>query len=146
MSLRKYNLRKDLVKKEIVPFGNYIIGFPVVNGDTITFSATNKTKDDVYAFVERDDALYHVASYPSGLYQSVLSGGKLVSAAFTGSGYRLGTVATNWKKVDVITGVDDLYVRKALDATVDISKISTQRFAFKPYSKLSHLRSMARIH
>jgi hypothetical protein len=138
MSLRKYYLRKDLVQKAIIPFGNQVIGYPVVSGDTITFTATNKSNDDVYAFVESSEDLYHVASYPSGLYQSVLSGGRLVGSAFTSGGYRLGIVTAAWKKRDIINGIADLYVEKALDTDVDISKIETQRFAFRPYSKLSH--------
>lgn len=139
MGLRKYYLRKDIVQKTIIPFGNHVVGFPVVKGDTITITATTKTKDDVYAFVEgKDEALYHVASYPSGLYQSVLSEGKLIAAVFTATGYRLGAVQTNWTKVKRITGVEDLYVEKALNASVNISDISTQRISFKPYSKFSH--------
>lgn len=138
MSLRKYNLRKDPVFKTIVPFGNYVIGFPVVKGDTLTFTATSANTDDVYAFVERSEALYHVASMPSGIYQSFISEGMLIGSIFTGSGYRIGGIAPNWKKVEGIVGVKDIYVDNALRNSIDISKIPTERFSFRPYSKLSH--------
>lgn len=139
MSMRRYFLRKDLVQQNIIPFGNHVLGYPVVNGDTVTLSATNKTSDDIYAFVEgKDEGLYHVASYPSGLYQSALLNGKLVAAAFTAMGYRLAVVQPNWNRVKAVTGAEDIYVNKALEAPVNISNIATQRFSFRPYSKLSH--------
>lgn len=138
MSLVKYILRKDLVAKTIVPFGNHVIGFPVVNGDTVTFTATTKNRDDVYAWVETNYKLYHLASYPAGLYQSALANNKLISSAFTASGYRLGTVTANWKEVDAPPAVTDLYVDKALDSKTDITAVASQRFSFRQYSKLAH--------
>lgn len=138
MSLRKYWLGKDGSRKAIVPFGNYIIGFPVVNGDTVLFTATTKTQDDVYAWVDKDQKLYHVAAYPTGLYQSTLRDGRVVSSAFTSSGYRLAAMEPKWKQVEAVPAIEDLYVDKALDANLSIEKIPTERFAYRRYHTLSH--------
>ncbi len=138
MSLRQYLTGKDLGSTTILPFGNYIIGFPVVNGDTVVFTATNKTKDDVYAWLESSKKLYHIASYPTGLYQSTFSNGKLVASVFTSSGQRLATIDPKWQAVEAPGGLQDLYVEKSLESNISVEKIRTERNAFKKYPTLSH--------
>jgi len=138
MSIRKYTLNKNGSFETIVPFGNYVIGYPTVNGDTLLFTATTHTSDDVYAWVGKSRQLYHIAKYPTGLYQSALVNGQLVSAAFTASGYRLGKVATQWEKVSAPPVVENLYVSKALESNTTLANIPMQRFSYKKYSKLTN--------
>jgi hypothetical protein len=139
MSLAKMEVGKQ--QKVVIPFGNYILGYPVIKGDTVLITASNKTNDAVYAYIELKDKLYQVASYPTGLYQSTLVNGNLVSSAFTSSGYRLGSIASKditWKEVTTPTISQDLYVDKALDSKLSVENIKTERFAYSKYSTLSH--------
>lgn len=138
MSLRAYFVPKEVMQKTLVPFGNYIIGFPVVKGDTITVTASSGTRDDVYAWLQQSGKLYHVASYPAGLYQSAFSGGKLVASAVTASGYRLAVLQPRWKEVRSPEPLQDLYVNKALDSAVNINNIPTERFSYTKYGKFAH--------
>jgi hypothetical protein len=137
MSLRKYSRDKPGMQT-LVPFKNYIIGFPVVNGDTVLFTATSKKSDDVYAWIDRTQKLFHVASYPTGIYQSAMKGGKLVGSVFTSSGYRLAVVDPVWKEVETPALLEDLYVDKALEANLKIEAIAPERHAYKKYPTLSH--------
>jgi hypothetical protein len=137
MSLRKYSLDKHS-SQALVPFKNYVIGFPVVNGDTVLFTATAKNSDDVYAWVDKNQKLYHVASYPTGLYQTALRNGKLVSSVFTSSGYRLAVIEPQWREVETPAVIEDLYVDKALNADLHIENIPSQRHSYKKYPTLSH--------
>ena len=139
MSLQKFSLiKQNNVREIIIPFGNYVIGFPVVNGDTVTFTATTNGSDDVYAWVETNNKMYHIASYPSGLYQSTLENGKLIASAFTASGQRLAVINMNWKEVAAPPTVNNLYVDQALDASLNITNIPSERFSYRKYSTLSH--------
>jgi hypothetical protein len=138
MSLRRYYLDKEIGSKAIVPYGNYVIGHPVVNGDTVLFTASNKTSDGIYAWLESDATLYHLASSPAGLYQATFANGKLIASAFTASGHRLTILESKWKAVTAPQPVTDLYVDHALDASQRIDKVPTARFAYKPYSKFAH--------
>lgn len=138
MGLRQYHTGKDVGSTTVLPFGNYIIGFPVVNGDTVLFTATNKMRDDVYAWLESSKKLYHIASYPTGMYQSTFSNGKLIASVFTSNGHRLASLQPKWQQVETPGGLQDLYVDKALESNISVEKIKTERKAFKKYSTLSH--------
>lgn len=138
MSLRQYQTGKDVGSTTVLPFGNYIIGFPVVNGDTVVFTATNKMRDDVYAWLESSKKLYHIASYPTGMYQSTFSNGKLIASVFTSNGHRLASLQLKWQQVETPGGLQDLYVDRALQSNVFVEKIKTERKAFKKYPTLSH--------
>jgi hypothetical protein len=137
MSLRKYSFDKP-GSQVLVPFKNYILGFPVVNGDTVLFTATANKRDDVYAWTGKDQKLYHVATYPAGMYQTALRDGKLVSSVFTSTGYRLAVIEPKWNYVEAPSSIEDLYIDKALDADLTIENIPPQRFSYKKYPTLSH--------
>jgi hypothetical protein len=137
MSLRKYQLNKPGIQA-LVPFGDYIIGFPVVNGDTVLFTATAKNSDDVYAWIDKTGKLFQVASYPGGIYQTAMRNGKLVSSVFTASGYRLAVIEPKWKEVERPAALQNLYVDKALDVDLKIETIPPERHAYKNYPTLSH--------
>jgi hypothetical protein len=138
MSLRRFEVGKDQSQHPVIPFGDYIIGFPVMKHDTVLFTATTKTHDDVYAWVEGSKKLFHIASYPTGLYQSTLLNGKLVSSAFTSSGYRLAAIQPAWKEVEAPPAFENLYVDKVLDAGTTIEKLPAQRFSYRTYHTLAH--------
>ncbi len=125
-------------KKMIVPFGNYIIGFPVVQDDTILFTASNKTNDAVYAYVNTTGKIYKAAEYPTGLYQGTLLNGKLVTSAYTSEGNRLMSVAPHSTEVTSIPALTDLYVNKSLKGYQTIDQVTTQRYSSSKYSTLSH--------
>lgn len=139
MSLQQ--LFTDKKAKALVPFGNYILGFPVVHGDTILFTASNKTNDAIYAYISSANKLYRIASYPTGLYQATFQDGRLVTSAFTSEGNRLMAITlkpSDWKEVSAPELLIDLYVNKATGSKQTLDQLPTQRFQFKKYSTLSH--------
>lgn len=129
----------------LLPFANRVIGFPVVQGDTIVYSASYKGKDEIWAYLEKDKTNYRLASSPTGYYQAVFTGPyrHLTVSAFTENGYRIGMVKENilWEKVNLQdNAMPDLYTTAALqkEDSATLNDIPDRQFATSKYRKFTH--------
>jgi hypothetical protein len=88
--------------KELLPWSMNVIGFPVVQGDTICFTASYKGQDALFAFV--DDKLYKqktgAINSSTGNYQYAVRNGKAVWTAFTAAGYHMVQQTVQWEAVN----------------------------------------------
>ena len=142
MSLQEWN-RETKKVSVLLPFANRILGFPVVRGDTLVFSCSDRGNDEICAYVSSEQKVYRVANYQTGLYGAVVSDNReVVASAFTSSGYRLGKFITQWQPLnsdaDTLT---DLYVEKPFQnpANTTLASVSTSdRYLIQSYSKFSH--------
>jgi len=90
--------KEDNAFKTIIPYANRILGFPVVKGDTVFYTCSNNGRDEIFAYIDREQKNYRVATYPTGLYQATaMNDGVLVASAFTSSGYRLAKMTGSWE-------------------------------------------------
>jgi hypothetical protein len=75
----------------LLPWSMHVIGFPLVQGDTITFTASINGNDRLYAFT--GGQLYRVnterQNLSTGNYQASLRNGKAAWSGFSAAGYRL---------------------------------------------------------
>ena len=141
MSLQEWN--RDTKKTSVLlPFANRILGFPVVQGDTLVFSCSDKGNDEIWAYLFSEQKAYRVTNYQTGLYGAVVHENReAIVSAFTSSGYRLGKMATQWQPVnseaDTLVG---LYVEKPFQnaANTTLASVSTSdHYSTQSYSKFS---------
>ena len=89
MSLRQWNLATKKIT-EVLPFANRIVGFPVVQGDTLIYSCSDKGNDEIWAYVATGKKHYRLSTYHTGLYGGVVINNTVVASAFTSLSCRLG--------------------------------------------------------
>ncbi|MEO6723032.1 MAG: hypothetical protein ABIN67_21890 [Ferruginibacter sp.] len=119
MCLVKVDLETGETKR-VTPFSFNVLGYPLVKGDTIYFSAMNKNSDKIFAVRMSDKKIYRITNNINGVYHPAVNekGGILVSA-FTSDGSRLARQnlsATGWEKAtdEEFTNTPDLYTVTAL--------------------------------
>ena len=89
----------------LVPFSYNVIGFPVVQNDTIYFSASHGANDRIFSYILSEKKLYELQFGDmdiTGVYQPAVSSDKFWWSNFTALGYRLRSVNKKelvWKSV-----------------------------------------------
>jgi hypothetical protein len=128
--------------QEILPFGNRITGFPVVQGDTLLYTCSNRGHDETWAYVESRQKHFRLAGYTTGLYQAAGSEGNTVTGSvFTAAGYRLGRFPAAWDATgegDTLTG---LYVHAPFNspANYTLQQLPGRVFPESKYPKAFRL-------
>ncbi|TDH29038.1 hypothetical protein EXU57_02900 [Segetibacter sp. 3557_3] len=140
MALQKFSVNGgDAV--DLIPFGNRVIGFPVVQGDTVYFSSSFKGNDETWAYVEQSQNVFRVLSNPTGIYQAVFDSrqNRMVASVFTADGYRLAAFPRGqWQPVNLSeNALPDLYVAKALkqDNAQVLNNVPARTFVSSRYRK-----------
>lgn len=127
----------------VLPFSNRIIGFLQVQHDTLLFSTTYKGRDELWGLIDnkRQKSPYRLASYATGLYQGVLRGNKVISAAFTADGYRLASFNALWEPVALKDAMTDLYVPEVYRQQdhLALDSLPVRQYAVGKYPKSFHL-------
>ncbi|MEO6547011.1 MAG: hypothetical protein ABIN94_03400 [Ferruginibacter sp.] len=143
-------VKVDLINGEterITPFSFNVIGYPLVQGDTVYFSAMNKNADKIFAVRLSDKKLFQVTENTNGIYQpAVNSKGVMLFTAFTADGSRLSQrniTTPGWSEVtdESFTNTPDLYTVDALrrkGAGILYSLTDTAN-TITPYRKGLHL-------
>ena len=76
--------------EELLPYTMHMVGFPSVQGDTITFTAAWQQKDELFALVNKQlFRLQTTANTGTGNYQWSALNRKAVYVAYTAAGYHL---------------------------------------------------------
>lgn len=131
----------------LIPFSDHIIGLPTVQGDTIFFTSSFRSSDEIWAFIEKVNKTFRVAINPTGYYQAMYdaAGKRLIASNFTANGYRLASVSNasmRWYPVDLKEDVlPDIYTIKAhrQEDYQTLENIPIRDFAFKKYRKTFNL-------
>jgi hypothetical protein len=141
MGLEKRNIADSSVTA-VLNFRNRILGFPVVQGDTILYSCSNNGYDEIWAYVESQHQDFRVARYATGLYQGIFNRNKeLIASAFTADGYRLGKFATLWQAAQVGDTLQNLYVNAPFNPINNNTLITVSKTTYpvEKYPKAYHL-------
>ncbi|HWB24500.1 MAG TPA: hypothetical protein VG738_03425 [Chitinophagaceae bacterium] len=141
MGMEKRNIANDSVRV-VLNFRNRILGFPVVQGDTVLYSCSNDGYDEIWAYIDSQNADFRVARYATGLYQGIFNQNKeLVSSAFTADGYRLGKFKTLWQVPTAADTLKDLYVKAPFKPFTNntLQEISHTTYPVEKYPKTYHL-------
>lgn len=139
MSILKININ-DENSIQILPYKNRVIGFPVVQGDTLFYSCSANGNDDIWAYINSQNKNYKVAAAVSGLYQASFINNKILASAFTADGYRLAYVAGKWHEINNADTLKPLYVSKPFNRESNSlqENIIARKFAITKYPKFSH--------
>lgn len=121
--------------------GERLIGFPVVQGDTMVYTHSSKGSDALYAITLSNGNVREVATFPAGIYQGYIHQGKIVGSLLTADGYRLGA----WNSAEGIsknTSEDTmplLYSTKIGTNMENLFAIETKDHASQKYRKSMQL-------
>jgi len=125
--------------KPVLPYKNRIVGFPVVQGDTLLYSCSNNGRDEIWAYISSENKNYRVASAATGLYQAGIVHDKVVTSAFTADGYRLATAVPQWQLINDGDTLKNLYVSAPFQQPSNqlVNTIGKREFSEKKYAKTS---------
>ncbi len=89
MVLMKINL-EDGTMDNITPFSFNVMGYPLVKGDTVYFSAMQGNADKIFAVTIKSNKLFKLTNNVNGVYHPAVNAkAEMVVSAFTSSGHRL---------------------------------------------------------
>ena len=111
MALIKIHLFNN-EQKIILPYTKRIVGYPVINGDTILFTTTYKGNDELWCYIENKDKMYRMVNYPTGTYQGFFQNKTIISSVFTADGFRLIQTNPLWQAVIIEDELKPLYTSK----------------------------------
>lgn len=124
----------------IISYKNRIIGFPVIQNDTLFYSCSNKGNDEIWAYINSQNKNFRVAAGATGLYHGSSYNSKILASAFTADGYRLATILPTWQTINNNDTLKPLYVSKPFQTASNkfVSNITIRNFTASNYSKYSH--------
>ncbi|HEY4151251.1 MAG TPA: hypothetical protein VGM41_20075 [Chitinophagaceae bacterium] len=135
----------------LTPASFRVMGFPVVQHDTVYFTAAGDKADGLYAVTLADKKFYAVslpaATEGIGVYQPAVSADSISFSTFTAVGYRLQQAAKKqlewkevipelWVRVDHSFGIDVLQHNSAADL---LAGVHSSTVPATHYSKTYHL-------
>ena len=140
MSILKMNVEGKTLTA-IIPYKNRIIGFPVVQNDTLFYSCSSNGNDEIWAYINSQNKNYRVATAAAGLYQGIAYQNKILASAFTADGYRLALIKSDWQPINNNDTLTSLYVSKPFyqQSNSFVDNISIRNFSINPYKKTTQL-------
>ena len=144
MALFKKELNHFDSAQIVLHFSNALIGFLTVQSDTLIFTTTNQSRDEIWAYIDGvvKKGPFRLASYSTGLYQGVIrSDGTIVASVFTASGYQLGLLNNHFGSTQYKNALTDLYtpsIYKKSDQQLLVG-LKDRSFEITSYSKSSKL-------
>ncbi|MEP6683154.1 MAG: hypothetical protein ABJA35_07835 [Parafilimonas sp.] len=138
MCILQMNIQ-DGNSNKIIPYKNRIIGFPVVQNDTLFYTCSNNGKDEIWAFINSSGKDYRVASSAPGLYQAGFINNEIIVSAFTANGYRLAETYPKWQLIKDDDTLKDLYVSNPFQKKSNelLNNLQARSFAVDKYAKTS---------
>jgi hypothetical protein len=129
----------------LLPWSMHVMGFPTVQGDTITFTASYNETDALFALINKK--LYRFAATANtgtGNYQWSVKNDKAVYTAFTAAGYHLvqqPVTAASWQPVSNEEFTAPLFTYKisALQQDQPVPVDTSKPYAITRYPKSFHL-------
>lgn len=79
----------------LLPIAERLVGFPVVQNDQLTFTATEGGMDALYQMNMTTGQRSILQQFSTGIYQGFVTNQEVVASYFTAAGFRLGKVAYN---------------------------------------------------
>lgn len=144
MTLALINTNNGVVQT-LIPWSMHVVGFPSVHGDTITFTAAYKERDELFAIV--NNQLYHLQTKDNtgtGNYEWSVRNGKAVWTAYTAVGYHLmqePVTAASWQPMnaDEFNAPLFTYNLSSLQPAQPIFVDTTRPYEIERYHKGFHL-------
>lgn len=123
----------------LLPPASRLVGFPVVLGDTVYYTATEAGFDGLYAQQIGTGQRWQLAQFATGIYGGYVQQGQVVASYFTAGGYRLGQSSALAVPVPAsAVGLSSLY---AIDSSryTDLSTLPNESFNSSRFRKATGL-------
>ncbi len=144
MALAYADITTGATRRATTPSFN-VVGYPVVNNNTVYFTASYNGNDDIYALRMGDEKLFKITNGPLGNYFVNASGSKITWSQFTSEGYQLAQMEKkNIQWQEVPTQKTEILVEKNIVAKSDsindiLTKLPYRNFAVADYKKSTKL-------
>ena len=123
----------------IIPMANRTIGFPVVKGDTITYTCSYKGRDALMATNVKTHECWMIANNSTGIYQgSFTNKDSIVTSVFSAHGYQLVKAKPNWTSApSAESALQILYTNDKLTVPPIFTPLPAKRdiYPSQPYKK-----------
>lgn len=120
----------------LLPLENRTVGFPVVQGDTVVYTATEGLRDALYASMISSGKRVLLSTYATGIYQGFWKEGKVTASHFTAGGFRLGRAeAMGAPILQRESKFVPLYSYSNVMPDSSISQLPNTTYASTPYKK-----------
>ena len=117
--------------------GERLVGFPVVQGDSMVYTHSANGKDALYVIFLNNGQTRELATQALGIYQGFISEGKLLGSLLTADGYKLAYL--NQEGSTSVSPDKDqmpfLFDPAKKSGSENLSIIETQKFANEKYRK-----------
>jgi uncharacterized pyridoxamine 5'-phosphate oxidase family protein len=132
----------------LTPFSYNVLGYPLVKGDTVFFTAMHMHSDKTFALLLSTKKIYLLTDNDNGVYHPAVSNnGKLLVSAFTSGGFMLASMQLDnakWKEVtqNEFTELPDLYTPSSLQKNTGagmLANLPVTANKITPYKKAAHL-------
>lgn len=117
--------------------GDRLVGFPVVQGDTMVYTHSSNGRDGLHALILGTGEVMELQEFSNGIYQGFLQGERLVGSVFTADGYRL-AAWDSYSGRPADAGNDKmpvLYVKEEGMKGEDFAGLPTKQYTSSKYSK-----------
>jgi hypothetical protein len=117
--------------------GNRVVGFPVIQGDTMVYTHSSNGADALYAMLLNSGEVIPMKQAFTGIYQGFLQNGKLVGSVFTAEGYRIAAWSSLNSNIKTAStdNMPDLYVSQSLHDSVNLGEKATQTYPSERFKK-----------
>ncbi len=117
--------------------GKRVVGFPVIQGDTMVYTHSSNGADALYAMLVNTGEVIPLKRAFTGIYQGFLQNGKLVGSVFTAEGYRLATWNSFNSNVKTASAdkMPDLYLSQSLDDSMNLGEMTTLTYPSERFKK-----------
>ncbi len=140
MGINKLNILDGSITP-VLGLSNRVLGFPVVQGDTLLYTSSNNGYDETWAYVASQNANFHLARFATGLYQAVFNGQhQLVASAYTADGYRIASFTPQWQPVTTADTLVNQYVTHPFNSFDNNTLVNVKNATYPStkYPKASH--------
>lgn len=121
----------------LLPPAQRLLGFPVVQGDTLVYSYSANGMDGLQALQISTGQVLLTKPYETGIYQGFWRQGQLTGTTFTADGFRIGSwdAAAHIGQQHGQNTLKDLYVPQTLSRGIDLSRIEVDSLPSRRYKK-----------
>lgn len=132
------------VTNYLLPFLYNVIGFPVVQKDTIYFTASSGKNDQLFALSLKDKTLLqlNVEMNTIGKYQPAINNTTVLFSEFTASGFKLKETLKKWIKANdaILAATNDFSISALEQRNADLLKdVPANVYTSTAYPKSFHL-------
>ena len=146
MALIKVDLTNGATEN-ITPFTFNVLGYPIVKGDTVYFSAMNNDADKVFAVNLENKKIFRITNNNNGIYHPTVNDkSEMLVSAFTADGSRLSKIiisASAWAEISTgeFINVKEQYTPAALQAkgAGTLYTLQQEKKMVTDYKKTNHL-------